>query len=138
MADLEVSTLQTFNFERFIHGGEIIKWNNNYGHVNFKETYDAVQAFSHWTWHITKKQLLVSDVQGLWDGSRKSYTLFDPAIHATATKAVLRFGSTNLGEAGIHQFFLTHKCNDICRHLRLERHSAQPAAWCARAGQLQS
>ncbi len=127
-AEVDSCTLQTFNFERFIHGGEIIKWTNNYGYVNFKETCDAVHAFSHWTWHVTKKQLLVSDVQGLWDSSRKSYTLFDPAIHASAENAVLRFAGTNLGKVGINQFFMTHKCNDICRHLRLERHSAQATA----------
>ncbi len=32
---------------------------------------------------------------------------------------VSRFGSTNLGEAGMDAFFKTHKCNDVCRALAL-------------------
>jgi hypothetical protein len=53
------------------------------------------------------------------------------ALHAPCwlqCAAALRFGRTNLGEAGMVQFFTTHTCNDICKHLDLKRHVAQPAA----------
>jgi hypothetical protein len=117
---------KVLNLERFITGGQIVKWNSNYGYINFKETCDAVQAFSHWTWHVTGGELMVCDIQGLWDEQREQYTLFDPAVHAPSEAALLRFGATNLGEAGIRQFFITHNCNHICKHLKLKRHEAQP------------
>ena len=44
------------------------------------------------------------------------FTLSDPAIHCTD---VLRFSRTNLGEEGFRLFFNSHKCNDVCRALRL-------------------
>lgn len=95
-------------------------------YVNFKEYVAAVQAFSHWTWHVTKGQLMVVDVQGLYDGERKQYTLFDPAVHCACD--TLRFGRTNLGSRGMDKFFMTHSCNSICRKMGLNCHPMQPKA----------
>ena len=33
--------------------GEYTKFNNNWGYVNEKEYHALLQAFSHWTWHVT-------------------------------------------------------------------------------------
>ncbi len=117
-----------FNFEPFIIGSErITKWNGNNGFVNWKETADAVQAFSHWTWHVSNSMVMVVDIQGIWDPAKEQYLLFDPAIHTSAMGSILRFGNTNMGTDGMQVFFCTHECNDLCRHLKLKRHPAQPA-----------
>ncbi|GAX76652.1 hypothetical protein CEUSTIGMA_g4098.t1 [Chlamydomonas eustigma] len=119
------SRMMIFNFERFIEGGdEICKFNSNFGHVNLKEYVAVVQAFSHWTYHITGKKLMVVDVQGIWDSKRKQYVLFDPAVHCSCD--VLRFGNTNLGIRGMDKFFMTHSCNSVCKSLGLPRHPMQP------------
>jgi hypothetical protein len=58
--------LQVFNFEKYLKTGDsrLVKFNNNCGYVNNKETsQDTVQAFSHRTWHATDGKLLVVDVQ---------------------------------------------------------------------------
>ena len=33
--------------------GEYTKFNNNWGYVNEKDYHSLLQAFSHWTWHVT-------------------------------------------------------------------------------------
>jgi hypothetical protein len=116
---------QVFNYERFIIGSQRIKkWNGNNGFVNFEVTDDAVQAFSHWTWHVSNNQVMVVDIQGIYDPDKKQYLLFDPAIHSSF---ILRFGDTNRGIEGMQVFFVMHKCNCLCRRLGLKTHPAQPA-----------
>ncbi len=116
---------QVFNFERFILGGEIVKWNGNAGFVNFKETADVVHAFTHWTWHVTNGELMVADAQGMWDPDKQQYLLFDPAIHSRSTMSKWRFGRTNLGQKGMQMVFMGHRCNAMCKHLGLRSHPAQ-------------
>ena len=40
--------------------GEYSKFNNNWGYVNEKEYHSLLQAFSHWTWHVTAGFMQVS------------------------------------------------------------------------------
>ena len=90
------------------------KWNGNCGYVN-EENYSAVlDAFSHWTYKITKGFLIIVDLQGVEQESE--YILTDPSIHSKAPK----YGTTNLGEFGIKQFFKTHKCGMICEAMDKE------------------
>lgn len=56
-----------------------------------------LQAFSHWTWQVTKGQLMVVDVQGLLSKD-KEYVLVDPAIHCPSDPS--RFTKTNLIDIG--------------------------------------
>lgn len=119
--------LQVFNSERFIQGSEIVKWNGNYSNVNMERTAEAVQAFSHWTWHVSNGELQVVDIQGVWDPAKEQYLLFDPAIHTRSLASRLRFGRTNLGTSGMQQFFSTHVCSLLCQHLKLKRHPTQPS-----------
>lgn len=113
------------NFEPWVNG-TFSKFSNNCGY--FVEDHDVLQAFSHWTHHITKGHLLVVDLQGVQRAD--GYILTDPAIHTGDVVAIdkdgdyyVRFGNTNLGEEGMKEFFASHKCNSICKMLKLKRTS---------------
>lgn len=44
----------------------------------------------------------------------------DPVIHSNSQIARQQmFGRTDLGKKGMHKFFRTHVCNDVCRLLKL-------------------
>ena len=109
-----------FTFEAYVGGSNYTKFNSSFACIPESRDYELniiCQAFSHYTWIRSGKQLLVCDLQGKRDGSRVILT--DPVIHNSVS--VLHHGSTNLGEKGIKQFFRLHKCNDICRAMQLER-----------------
>ena len=84
------------------------------------------QAFSHYSFERTGKQLIVVDLQGVFekksDGTRK-YVLTDPAIHKNRTRRMHKydFGRTDRGPKGIRAFFETHICNDACRLMGLKK-----------------
>jgi len=94
--------------ERYI-AGEYRKHNNNYGYVNDEER-STPQAFSHFTYECSNHKLLVCDIQGVSD----CYT--DPQVHSAEGKG---FGKGNMGLRGIEEFLRTHRCNAICRYLKL-------------------
>ena len=95
------------------------KFSSNTGYVAPGEDYAAIAAFSHWTFHASSGELMVTDLQGV--KGRSEYKLTDPAIHCTD---LCRFGGTNLGKNGFRKFFATHFCNNYCRHLKLPPPSA--------------
>jgi hypothetical protein len=99
--------------ERFI-SGPYRKHNNNFGFVNEDER-NTPQAFSHFSYEASGHSLLLCDIQGVAD----MYT--DPQIHTVAgeDKKERPFGKGNLGQKGIDQFLKTHRCNPICRYLKL-------------------
>jgi hypothetical protein len=99
--------------EKFIEG-RMEKMNNNDGYVR-EESGHTAQAFSHFTHHFSKGEMIVVDVQGFVAGDR--YVLTDPAIHTT--KPCGHFGTTNLGRDGVEKFFVSHACNSVCRSLAL-------------------
>ena len=104
-----------YQVERRMHQ-EWRKWNNNSGGVSLGEYSTLLQAFSHWTYHITCGRLMVVDLQGV--KVDRAYLLTDPALHCDD---LLRFRETrtNLGVKGMHQFFRTHVCSDVCSKLNL-------------------
>lgn len=104
-----------YQVERRMHH-EWHKWNNNSGGVSLNEYSTILQAFSHWTYHITSGRLMVVDLQGV--KVDRAYLLTDPALHCND---ILRFRETrtNLGVKGMKQFFRTHTCSDICLKLNL-------------------
>ena len=99
------------------------KYNNNHGLVvpsptpEHNTNHEIVQAFSHWTYVISGKRLMVVDCQGVFDATANEFTLTDPAIHCTDDATM--FGGTNLGKDGVLRFFETHKCNEYCRALKI-------------------
>ena len=99
------------------------KYNNNHGLVvpspspAHNTNHDIVQAFSHWTYVVSGKRLMVVDCQGVFEATANAFTLTDPAIHCTSDATM--FGGTNLGKDGVRRFFETHKCNEYCRALKI-------------------
>ena len=102
--------------------GEFRKFNSNNGWTS-KTGSDIPSAFSHWSW--AEYGELVCDLQGYqgrppgpkYLGSPYYYLLTDPAIMSPSG----RYGITDLGQAGIENWFAVHECNDICRSLRIDR-----------------
>lgn len=99
-------------FTKFNSNSGLVVPNPTAGGVN----HDVVQAFSHWTFHISKKHMMVVDCQGVFDAAKKCFRMTDPAIHCTN---VLRYGGTNLSTQGMERFFKTHRCNGCCAALGL-------------------
>jgi len=95
--------------ERFIDG-PYHKHNNNYGFVSDIDR-NTPQAFSHFTYEASGHRLLICDIQGVGD----RYT--DPQFHTIGS--IQTFGKGNLGEKGFEKFLQTHRCNAICKYLRL-------------------
>jgi hypothetical protein len=75
-----------------------------------------VQAFSHWTYHVSGGRLMVTDCEGCFDAARNVFTLTDPAVHCVS---LLAYGGTNMGTKGFERFFKTHRCNAICCAMNL-------------------
>lgn len=94
--------------ERFIDG-PYRKHNNNFGFVNDEER-NTPQAFSHFSYESSNRSILVVDIQGVGD----MYT--DPQVHSADGKG---YGKGNMGQRGIDKFIQTHRCNAICRYLKL-------------------
>jgi len=98
--------------------GEYVKHNDNDGHV--ETAFELPQAFSHFTWEFSKTTLLVCDIQGVGN------FFTDPQIHSHDGES---FSMGNLGQAGLHKFFKSHKCNNICRLIGLAKPVLQNERW---------
>lgn len=85
------------------------KHNNNYGYVSEEER-NTPQAFSHFSYEVSCRTMIVVDIQGVGD----MYT--DPQVHTLSGRD---FGKGNLGPKGIRRFLETHRCNSICKYLKL-------------------
>ncbi|GAB5360449.1 hypothetical protein AAMO2058_000629100 [Amorphochlora amoebiformis] len=90
--------------------GTYKKHNNNWGFINNKDERNTPHAFSHFTYEASRHQLLICDIQGVGD----IYT--DPQIHSVNGEG---FGKGNMGRRGFKKFFSTHRCNSICKFLKL-------------------
>lgn len=99
-----------YNVEVLFHGDKYEKHNTNAGGVTSDR--NTPQAFSHFTFAASGKQLCVCDIQGVLD----MYT--DPQVHTADGEG---FGQGNLGKDGIHRFLATHRCNEICEYLGLRQ-----------------
>ncbi|KAK0062757.1 alpha-protein kinase vwkA [Biomphalaria pfeifferi] len=74
------------------------------------EVLPTLAAFSHYTWHATKK-FIVTNFQGSFNHVTSSLTLINPTIHSIDQ----RYGETDKGLAGIEDFFNNHECyTDLC------------------------
>jgi hypothetical protein len=80
---------------------------------------DIPQCFSHFTWSVTDGDILVCDLQGVWN-ALDGFTLTDPAMHRSPRGGRARKGATDKGQDGIDNFFKTHKCSALCRRLGLK------------------
>jgi hypothetical protein len=98
----------TCTMERHVEG-EYVKYNDNWSWCDEKR--NTPQAFSHFTWEASGNKLLICDLQGVGD----CWT--DPQIHTIDGKG---YGKGNAGLQGVRQFMKQHKCNSICRALKLQ------------------
>ncbi|CAD8145910.1 unnamed protein product [Paramecium pentaurelia] len=83
--------------ERFFKG-EFVKYNNNYGYINEEITNlnKFAQAFSYYTFFISKGQYMINDVQGVGN------YFTDPAINTTNGD----FDDTDLGQEGQQMYLV--------------------------------
>jgi len=127
----EIDGQQYFG-EKYVEGA-FVKWNNNAGAVNLeanalKNEMDKLPAaFCHFTYEASACRVMIVDIQG-WDkGNLALFT--DPQVHTRTFRRksgdrkeqelFRRFSMGNLGITGMAKFFHTHKCNELCRHLKL-------------------
>ncbi|CAD8046726.1 unnamed protein product [Paramecium primaurelia] len=83
--------------ERFFKG-EFVKYNNNFGYINEEITNlnKFAQAFSYYTFFISKGQYMINDVQGVGN------YFTDPAINTTNGD----FDDTDLGQEGQQMYLV--------------------------------
>jgi Alpha-kinase family len=93
---------------------------------------EAMEAFSHFTYHRSGGSMIVCDLQGRYRHNQYSkskcrFELTDPAICSRSRS----YGVTDLGEKGIESFFANHVCNQFCssdggtRSWQRPRHATQ-------------
>ncbi|MEW5299115.1 MAG: hypothetical protein WDW36_002161 [Sanguina aurantia] len=98
--------------------GPYLKYNSNSGFVLADDLLrHTPQAFSHFSFDVTKGQKICVDVQGVGD----LYT--DPQIHTLDGHG---YGEGNLGLRGMALFFRAHECNALCQRLDLPQFSRCP------------
>lgn len=91
---------------------------------NIVKAQDVPQAFSHFTYRFSDRKLLVCDLQGVLNVARTppEFELTDPVIHhKNSIAGQARYGRTDKGLKGFHDFFKTHECSDLCRMLKPRR-----------------
>lgn len=93
--------------------GSFRKHNNNFGFVETEDERNTPHAFSHFTYEASKHTLVICDIQGVGD----IYT--DPQLHTTEEDEII--GSGNFGRRGIQKFLESHKCNAVCKYLKLPK-----------------
>jgi len=93
------------------------KFTSNTGWIAKDGTWhaEAMEAFSHYSYHITAGRMMVCDLQGRYKFVRccipkSRFELTDPAI-CSSNRA---YGPTDLGIKGMETFFVNHKCNQFC------------------------
>ena len=87
------------------------KFNSSSGWTGKKQTswHRAMQALSHFSYHISKGEYVLCDLQG--GIYSNSVVLTDPVILSGTNE----YGPSDLGPEGISNFFGHHKCNEFCK-----------------------
>jgi len=79
---------------------------------SLQDVIDTANAFSHFTYYASQKQILICDIQGVGG----IYT--DPQVHTLQSGV---FGVGNLGYTGIRAFLLRHVCTRMCAAINLPK-----------------
>ncbi|KAI1479115.1 kinase-like protein [Daldinia eschscholtzii] len=86
------------------------KFNSNNGWTDVSSEWgQAMQALSHFSYHITGGQLVLCDLQG--GIYRHEAILSDPVILSRKQE----YGQPDFGTSGIRSFFSRHRCTVYCR-----------------------
>lgn len=85
----------------------------------FVKKEDVAQAFSHFSYINSGKNMLICDLQGVYDNQKRIFNFTDPVIHYHDAKKERRrnrgaYGRTDMGQKGIQDFFNSHECNCLC------------------------
>ena len=115
------------SMEKLYKGDAVmLKYTSNHKFVNtinpsdpkWSQKIEFLLAFSHFTYEKSVGYLVVCDLQGISGAGIESndIILTDPAIHCEKAP---RFGTTNLGKAGIDTFTKNHVCTPVCAKLGL-------------------
>lgn len=91
-------------------GDKFEKWNSNNGWSLRSSWASSIQAFCHWTYHYTDRELLFCDAQGIKEFRR--YRITDPCI---VSDKMYGYGDTDGGLACQQAWFGRHRCNDFCK-----------------------
>eukprot|EP00928_Gymnodinium_smaydae_P072882 TRINITY_DN5616_c0_g1_i1.p1 TRINITY_DN5616_c0_g1~~TRINITY_DN5616_c0_g1_i1.p1 ORF type:complete len:661 (+),score=80.82 TRINITY_DN5616_c0_g1_i1:87-2069(+) len=100
-----------FTVETYLEG-KYVKMCDNNGWVNYDVPVDVMNeaaAFSHFTFEHSAGGVIAVDIQGVG----RSWT--DPQLHSKKKK----YGLGDLGTIGMQKFFASHRCNAICKLLKL-------------------
>ena len=85
-------------------------WNSNSGWADNKSKWGRImQALSHYSYDVSRGNLLVCDLQGAM--ARDGYPVISNPVVCSRDE---RYGLSDLGATGIHNFFAHHKCNEYC------------------------
>ena len=91
---------------------------------------EALEAFSHFTYHRSGGSMIVCDLQGRYrhdrfKSARCRFELTDPAI--CSRKRI--YGPTDMAEKGIETFFANHQCNQFCNLDKKWQRPREPSNW---------
>lgn len=75
----------------------------------------VLDAFSHFTYEHTNKELLVIDLKSYYCPQHKKLYVDEPVIFSSGL--MQKYGAADLGELGIEIFFKKHTCNEICKKI---------------------
>lgn len=80
---------------------------------------EVAQSFSHFSYHMSRKNMLICDLQGVFDKTKNTFCFTDPVIHSNNPREQYqinrqRYGRTDMGQKGIDSFMKSHKCNRLC------------------------
>lgn len=93
---------------------------------------EVAQAFSHFSYILGGRKMVICDLQGVYDRSKKRLQLTDPVIHyhdnETGKGAGSSYGRTDRGAQGITDFLDTHECNPLCDMVTKGFFPTKPAA----------
>ena len=78
---------------------------------------EVAQCFSHFSHHYSRGNIVICDLQGVYNASKKRFFFTDPVIHyhnARKDHHEGRYGRTDMGQKGIDLFTRSHNCNKLC------------------------
>ncbi|KAG5190025.1 kinase-like domain-containing protein [Tribonema minus] len=82
------------------------KFNSNTGGTSGDS---LMTALSHYSYHHSGAKLLLCDLQGA--ARSDCYIITDPVVMSARRE----YGPTDLGQAGINNFFYHHRCSSLCQ-----------------------
>jgi hypothetical protein len=81
---------------------------------------EVAQAFSHFSYISERRNMLICDLQGVFDSKNRVLRLTDPVIHHFGFKDgdfKEKYGRTDRGIKGIEDFLDTHECCGLCTYM---------------------